>query len=117
MNNAIKHKKIISGLFLAAYIAFAVMNAMHFHAYAFFPESSFNNINSTKWASSHYLTDNGSICVIHQFSSSILDLKFSSDDLSTNSLSGEKNELLFNDKLTSLFSLSKNSPRAPPVFS
>lgn len=117
MNSTLKHKKIIANLFLAAYLAFAITNAVHFHAYSLFPESSFNNTIGSKSPGSHYFTDGNSLCVIHQFSSSILDLKFSSDDLSAVTAVSGKSELLFNDKLTSFFLLSKNSPRAPPVFS
>lgn len=117
MNNALKHKKIIANLFLAAYLALAITNAVHFHSYSLFSESSFNNVSSTKSPASHYFTDGSSVCVIHQFSSSILDLKFTSDDLSQVLKVTEKHNLLISDRLTSYFYLSKNSPRAPPALS
>lgn len=117
MNNALKHKKIIANIFLAAYLAFAITNAVHFHSYSLFPESSINKSSTAKSEGSHYFIGGSSLCVIHQFSSSILDLKFSSDDLSQVIKVTEQANLLISDRLTSYFYLSKNSPRAPPVFS
>jgi len=117
MNDALKHKKIFASVFLAAYLAFAVTNAVHFHSYSLFPESSINNPSTAKTDGSHYFIGGSSLCVIHQFSSSILDLKFSSDDLSQVLKVTEQANLLVSDRLTSYFYLSKNSPRAPPLFS
>lgn len=117
MNNTFKQKKIFAKVFLTAYLAFAVTNAVHFHSYSLFPESSINNPSTTKSEGSHYFIEGSSLCVVHLFSSSILDLKFSSDDLSQVLNVTEQSNLLISDKLTSFFYLSKNSPRAPPVFS
>ena len=43
MKNSVKYKKRISSIFLCAYLAFVITNAIHFHAYSFF-EDPFKDI-------------------------------------------------------------------------
>lgn len=117
MNNTRRHKKTFSALFLAAYLTFVITNVIHFHSYSFFNEPSVKEPVKSQSPGSHYFIDGSSICVIHQFSNTVLDLKYSSDNLLTASKLDEELNLVLSDKLPPRVLYSKHSPRAPPIFS
>lgn len=73
-------RNIVTYLFLCAYLSFTLGNALHFHKYSLLSEHCFDKYGSKNFALNHFLPDS-SICTIIFFSSTILDIKFSSKDL------------------------------------
>ena len=117
MKNSIKYKRRISLIFLCAYLAFVIINAIHFHAYSLFDDPGFNNYSKSNSLSGHFLNGSNSVCAISHFSNSILDLRFSANNFSPFLNEREELKLVFSDRLTSKFFFTKNSSRAPPAFS
>lgn len=117
MKNSIKYKSRISTLFLYAYLSFTVLSTLHCHSYSLFNEQRFHVNSGSNLAGDHFLSGNFSICAINHFSGTILDYKFSSNNLSPYLSHAQEFILIDSDRLTSSYFLAKNSPRAPPVFS
>jgi hypothetical protein len=117
MKNSVKSKKRISSIFLCAYLAFVITNAIHFHAYSFFEDPSINDYSNSNSVSSHFLAGSLAFCAIHYFTGTILDLKFSSNNLSPFLNEREELKLVLSDRFPSKFFFTKNSSRAPPTFS
>jgi len=117
MKNSIKYKRRISSIFLYAYLAFVIANTIHFHAYSLFNDPSINNYSKSNSVSSHFLAGRYPFCAIHQFAETILDLKFSSNNLSPFLNEREELNLVLSDRFPSKFLLTKNTYRAPPAFS
>lgn len=117
MKNSVKHKRRISSVFLYAYIAFVITNAIHFHAYSLFDNPSINNFSKSNSVNSHFLAGSYQFCAIHYFAGTVLDLKFSSDNLSPFLDQREELSLTLSDRFPSKFFFTKNTSRAPPAFS
>jgi len=117
MKNSVKYKKLISSIFLYAYLAFVITNAIHFHAYSLFDDPNYNNSSKSNFLISHFLSGSYSFCAISHFSNSILDLKYSSNNFSPFLNEREELKLVLSDRFTSKFFFAKNSSRAPPAFS
>lgn len=111
-----KNRNRVASIFLFAYLMFVVTNAIHFHQCSLLLDQSYLANSQNTSAQNHFLSNNPTICVIHQFSNSILDLKF------TNSVScctnGFQNltSVVYAELIPNFF-LKINSNRAPPTFS
>lgn len=116
MKNFIRYKRRISSLFLYAYLAFVFASAIHFHSYSLFDNPSINNFSKSNSLSSHFLAGSYSFCAIHYFGGTILDLKFSSNNLSPFLNEREELNIVLSDRFTSKFFFTKNTSRAPPTF-
>jgi hypothetical protein len=117
MKNSAKYKKRMSSIFLCAYLAFVITNAIHFHAYSLFDDPSIKDYSKQSPLNNHFLGSNLSFCTISHFSNSILDLKYSSSNLSQFLNEREELKLVISDRFTSKFFFTKNSSRAPPAIS
>ena len=117
MKNSIKYKRRISSVFLYAYLAFVIASAIHFHAYSLFDDPSINNFSKSNSVNRHFLAGSYSFCAIHYFTGTILDLKFSSNNLSPFLNEREELNLILSDRFPSKFFFTKNTSRAPPTFS
>ncbi len=117
MKNIISHKKRIALIFLSVYTVFIITNTIHFHSYSLLNNPSYHTPSKPNFISNHFIGDSYSPCAINHFSNSILDLKFSSDDLSSINNDVKNLDFPFSYKLAFNFFLSKNTPRAPPIFS
>jgi len=117
MKKSVKYKKRISSIFLCAYLAFVITNAIHFHSYSLFDDPSINNYSKSNSVSGHFLAGSYPFCAIHQFAGTILDLKFLSNNLSPFLNEIEELNLVLSDRFPSKFFFTKNSSRAPPAFS
>jgi hypothetical protein len=117
MKNAIKYKRRISSVFLYAYLAFIITNAIHFHAYSLFDNPGINNYSKSNSLNNHFLSSSYSFCTISHYSNSILDLKFSSNVTSPYQNEGEELIPVLSDRFIPNNLITKNSNRAPPFFS
>jgi len=117
MKNSIKYKRRISTFFLYAYLSFAVLSAFHFHSYSLLNEPQYDVNSRSSSSISHFLDAKNQICAINHFTSTILDYKFSSKDISPCLNNREELRPEFCNKFPSKFFRAKNSPRAPPLFS
>lgn len=117
MKNSIKFKRRIASVFLYAYLAFVIANAIHFHAYSLLNDQSIDNFSNANSVNSHFLGGNYSFCTLHYFGGTILDLKYSSNNFSPFLNEREELKLVLSDRFTSKFFFVNNSSRAPPAFS
>lgn len=116
MKMIIKNRRRFALVFLIAYLTLIFTNAIHFHKYALLGESTIKEYSQTNNSTNHFYSDKYLICFVHQFSSSILDLKFSCNSFTT--LNKSEDITIFSDEnILPNRALSKKSNRAPPAFS
>lgn len=111
-----KCRSRMASIFLFAYLTFLATNASHYHEYSLLLNPSYSTASQNNASQSHYYSGNLTICVIHQFFNSILDLKFTnSASCSTNGF--EKLSAVIYNEFIPKFFLKIISNRAPPAIS
>ena len=111
-----KNRNRFALLFLTAYLTLIFTNVIHFHKYALLEDSTLKEYSQTNNSTNHFYSDKYLICFVHQFSSGILDLKFSCNR--TVALIKSEDVTLFSDEnIWPNHSLNTKTNRAPPVFS
>ena len=82
MKKIYKQRVKISSVFLAVYISFILISALHYHHYDLLKVSSFETQqNQNSALVLDFLSDGIGICAINHFSHSIINFSFSSNEI------------------------------------
>lgn len=108
------YKRNISSAFLSVYLAFILIGTIHYHCYDLNPRNSINNEVSSD-GQTDLNSDFFSVCSLHQFSQSISNTSYTSDDIVQSLFAIETNLSKLNQRAPSAGIYSDTSPRAPPA--
>lgn len=109
------NNRTFSLIFLFAYCSFIITGITHYHPYSLLDITSVTSQNSNKNTSHQFITNDFSFCLVNHFSNSILDLNFSSQNVTKFFAEPEKIVLNTDKELPQKFIHRCILYRAPPL--